>query len=76
MSLVSNFQSCRVWNINDSRSVCIYQKIGEFIALDCQPLSVVSDVGFVRLLKLLKSRYSIPSREILRTLFYLKSTKE
>ena len=38
----------RVWDINDSRFICIYKKIGEFIALDCQPLSVVSDVGFVR----------------------------
>ena len=63
MSLISSFQSCRVWDINDSRSVRIHQKIGEFIAVDCQPLSVVRDVGFVRLLKSLESRYSIPSRK-------------
>ena len=31
--------------------------------MDCQPLSVVSDVGFVRLLKSLESRYSIHSRK-------------
>ena len=48
MSLESSFHSCRVWDINDSRSICLHQNIGEFIALDCQPLSVVSDVGFVR----------------------------
>ena len=63
MSLVLSFQSCHVWDINDSRSICIHQKIGEFIALNCQPLSVVSDVGFVRLLKLLENIYSIPSHK-------------
>lgn len=48
MSLDSSFQSCHVWDINDSRSIRIHKKIVEFIALDCQPLSVVSNVGSVR----------------------------
>ena len=31
------------------------------IALDCQPFSVVQDVGFVRLLSTLQPRYFVPS---------------
>ena len=34
-------------------------KIGEMIAVDCQPLSIVSDPGFVRLLGTVEPRYQI-----------------
>ena len=33
------------------------------IALDSQPISIVDDVGFCRLLSLLEPRYTIPSRK-------------
>jgi hypothetical protein len=34
----------------------------EMIALDIQPFSLVEDEGFVRLIKLLQPKYTIPSR--------------
>ena len=33
------------------------------IALDCQPLSIVEDAGFVRLMSTLEPRYVVPSRK-------------
>ena len=35
------------WDINDSRAQNIHTKMGEMIALDYQPFSVVEDVGFL-----------------------------
>ena len=40
---------------------CIHLKIAEIMALDYQPLSVVSDVGFTHLLNTIEPRYSIPT---------------
>ena len=47
------------WDINDHRAKSIHIKIAEMIALDCQPYSLVNDVGFkalVRALELIPSR--------------------
>ena len=52
----------RQWNINDDRSQRIHKRIGEMIALDCHPFSLVEDEGFTRLLRELEPRYSLPSR--------------
>ena len=43
----------------------ITEKIIEFIALDIQPISVVEDKGFRRLLEFLNPRYDLPSRHYL-----------
>ena len=53
----------RIWDINDPRSVRITRRIAEMIAIDCQPISVVDDLGFVRVLQTAEPRYSIPSRK-------------
>ena len=37
------------------------------IALDCQPLSIVEDLGFVRLMRKLKPNYKMPSRKYFTT---------
>ncbi|XP_073331910.1 zinc finger BED domain-containing protein 4-like [Pagrus major] len=44
------------------RAVKITEALTHFIALDDQPLSVVDNVGFRRLLSTLEPRYEIPSR--------------
>lgn len=36
--------------------------MGEMIALDCQPFSVVGNVGFVCILHAAEPRYVLPSR--------------
>ena len=51
------------WDINDSNAVRIHRKIAEMMAIDYQPFSIVSDVGFTRLLKTLEPRYNVPSRK-------------
>ena len=33
----------KVWDINDSRTLCVTTKIGEMIAVDCHPFSIVDD---------------------------------
>ena len=37
--------------------------IGEMMALDCQPFSIVKDQGFISLLNQLQPHYKIPSRK-------------
>ena len=44
------------------KALAITEKIAQFIVLDDQPLSVVSNVGFKRLIEHLEPRYIIPSR--------------
>ena len=41
----------KVWDINHSSSQAIINKIGEFICVDQQPLSVVEYDGFLKLIK-------------------------
>ena len=50
------------WDINDHRAKSIHIKIAEMIALDCQPYSLVNDVGFKALVRALEPKYLIPSR--------------
>ena len=52
----------KVWDINDPRALCVTTKIGEMIAVDCHPYSIVDDPGFVSLMKCVEPRYTIPSR--------------
>ena len=47
---------------DNSRAINTTEALTHFIALDDQPLSVVDNVGFRRLLELLEPRYEIPSR--------------
>ena len=53
----------KVWDINDPKAERIHDKIAEMMALDYQPLSVVTDVGFTSLLQTIKPRYKMPSRK-------------
>ena len=39
-------QETRKWDINDPHAQQIHTRIGEMMALDYQPFSIVSDVGF------------------------------
>ena len=39
------------------------KRIGEMFAVDCQPLSMVEDVGFKRVLQILEPHYKCPSRK-------------
>lgn len=52
----------KIWDINCSQSQEIIYAIAEFICTDMQPVSVVEDVGFNRLLKRLQSKFKCPSR--------------
>ena len=41
----------------------MHKAIGELISVDCQPISIVEDLGFERLMKKVKPNYVIPSRK-------------
>ena len=62
LSLEESGELVRLWDINDPRAQRVHRRIGEMIAIDCQPFSIVADVDFTRLLKQLEPRYSLPSR--------------
>lgn len=51
------------WDISDSRSKEIHNAIAEMIAIDNQPISIMENKGFKRLLHLLKPKYKLPGRK-------------
>lgn len=51
------------WSHEDSRSKIISVAIGEMIALDYQPLSMVENTGFKNFMKKVKPKYNLPSRK-------------
>ena len=63
LSLEKTQELSKPWDIHDARSQRVHKRIGEMLAIDCQPLSVVEDVGFKRALQILKPRYKCPSRK-------------
>ena len=50
------------WKINDPRARALTYKIVEMIVIDNQPLNMVRDLGFTRLMNYVRPRYNIPSR--------------
>jgi len=56
-------EKVKQWDINDSRAALVHKKLGEMIALDCQPLTIVEDIRFNCFVKALEPRYAIPSRK-------------
>ena len=62
-TLAETLELKQIWDINNSKAQKIHYKIAEMIALDCQPISVVEDIGFNRLLKQMCPNYNIPSRK-------------
>lgn len=57
----------KIWDINSTKAKEIHTAIGEMIAIDSQPFSIVEDVGFTRLMKLLKLNNQLPSRKYFST---------
>lgn len=55
------------WKNTDPRSVRIDAAVTEMIAVDNQPFSVVSDIGFKRLVTLMEPRYRIKDEKFYRT---------
>ena len=53
----------KLWNFSDPRAQIITHHISEIVALDCQPLSMVEDTGFLRLMKEVEPQYAVPSRK-------------
>ena len=62
-TLEGNFKAAKIWDINDSRSQAISNKIVKMMASDNQPFSIVEDQGVIELMAHLKHRYLIPSRK-------------
>ena len=63
LSLEDTQELSKPWDINDARSQRVHKRIGEMLAVDCQPLSMVEDIGFKRVLQSLEPRYKCPSRK-------------
>ena len=63
LTLHGSKQRVQQWDINDSRATALHKKVGEMIALDCQPISIVEDIGFNYFVKAIEPRHTIPSRK-------------
>ena len=67
MSVNIRWQIClrkvKQWDINDGKSTLLHKKLGEMMALNCQPISIVEDIGFICFVNALEPRYAIPSRK-------------
>ena len=61
------FQRQKQWANSDEKSKQINKLIAEMIITDNQPFSVVSDVGFQRLVAALNPRYALKSEKFYRT---------
>jgi hypothetical protein len=66
LTLQESVDQRKIWDINDKRSQKIHKYIGEMIAIDLQPFSVVEDIGFIRLLNHMCPNYQIPSRKYIK----------
>ena len=62
LTLQESSSRTKVWESSDPRAIDITTKVAEMISLDCQPFSIVNDVGFIRLLQAAEPRYTLPSR--------------
>ena len=62
-SLIKVQDLTKIWDINDHRAQKVHRKVGEMLAIDCQPISMVEDVAFRQVLKMLEPRYQCPSRK-------------
>ena len=56
----------KIWDINSSQAIAIHNSVAEMIIVDCQPFSIVEDVGFNKLMKCLKPNYELPSRKFFK----------
>ena len=63
LSLTETQELTKVWDINDHWAQRVHRKIGVMVAIDSQPLSVVEDVGFRQVLRILEPCYQCPSRK-------------
>ena len=63
LSLQEVQELSKPWDINDTRSQRVHKRIGEKLAVDCQPLLMVEDVGFKRVIQTLEPHYKCPSRK-------------
>ncbi|KAG6454157.1 hypothetical protein O3G_MSEX008522 [Manduca sexta] len=62
LTLAETVERKQYWGINESKSKEFHYLIGEMIALDNEPLSIVDRVGFNRLMQKVLPRYKLPSR--------------
>uniref|UniRef100_A0A1X7TZ00 Uncharacterized protein n=1 Tax=Amphimedon queenslandica TaxID=400682 RepID=A0A1X7TZ00_AMPQE len=53
------------WAQSDSRAADITSNVAEMIAVDCQPMSIVDDIGFTRVLHVAEPSYTLPCRKYL-----------
>ena len=61
-TMIECMETKKIWDVNDHRSKEIHFLIAEMVALDCQPISIVEDSGFINLIKFLRPNYPLPSR--------------
>ncbi|XP_076828944.1 zinc finger BED domain-containing protein 4-like [Brachyhypopomus gauderio] len=64
-TLLENIQKREKLPPESNKAKLITEKIVEFVVLDDQPLSVVENVGFQRLMEHLEPRYVLPNRQFI-----------
>ncbi|XP_021705680.1 zinc finger BED domain-containing protein 4-like [Aedes aegypti] len=57
------FADSQMWDLNSSKAKEVTNSIAEMIILDHQPVSMVEDTGFLRLMAKLQPKFKVPSRK-------------
>lgn len=65
LSLEEANEKVKKWGIYDAHSERLHRKLGEMVAMDCQPYSIVEDTGFKGFVTALEPRYHLPRRKFL-----------
>lgn len=63
LTIMSSYRLAQRWDIDSDKAKTIHRRIGEMIAIDCQPCSIVEKSGFQRLVESLEPHYQIPNRK-------------
>ena len=61
MTTAESIQKAQTYAFDHPRAREIYKHIGEMIAVDSEPFTLVDHIGFTRLMKLVEPRYKLPS---------------
>ena len=61
-TLQQSFEKGKVWDKDDPHTKMANRYLGEMIALDLQPMSIVDDIGFRQFVHCLQPKYKLPGR--------------
>jgi len=72
MMMAESIEKAQPYTFDHPRAREIHKHIGEMIAVDSEPFTLVDHIGFTRLMKLIEPRYKLPSDKYFSENWYQK----